>query len=87
LNRLAFEKGWNRGALKEPSVAVTVKEKESEKPLLILFSTFDITKDEVNTALKECGYGRIVKIAEVRKLPEIPVTGTGKTHYRLLDEI
>ncbi len=87
LLRLAVEKQWQKTRREGPSLAVTVQEKESEKPLIILFTTFPITKEEVNAALKESGFGRISKIAEVRQIDQIPLTGTGKTHYHSLDEI
>jgi long-chain-fatty-acid--[acyl-carrier-protein] ligase len=86
LLRLAKEKQWVSGQEEGPPLAVSVKEKELEKPLIVLFTTFAISKEDVNSALKDCGFGRIVKIAEVRTLEQIPLTGTGKTHYRLLDE-
>lgn len=85
--RLAFEKKWQKDPTEGPALAISAHGKESDKPLIILFTTFDIAKEEVNAALKESGYGRIVKIGEVRRLAEIPLTGTGKTHYRLLDEM
>lgn len=88
LLRLSKEKNWEiPGEKKGPSLAVGVREKEGEKPLIILFTTFEISKEVVNSALAEGGFGRLVKIAEVKKMEEIPLTGTGKTHYRLLDEI
>lgn len=84
---LADRHQWIKVPPKEgPALAVTVREKESGKPEIILFTTFDILKEEVNLALRECGYGRIVKITETRKMDQIPLTGTGKTHYRALDE-
>jgi long-chain-fatty-acid--[acyl-carrier-protein] ligase len=86
LVRLAKEKHW----LKEgegPALAVSAREPESDKPSIILFTSFTVSKEDVNAALKECGYGRIVKISEVRVLDQIPLTGTGKTDYRLLDEL
>jgi long-chain-fatty-acid--[acyl-carrier-protein] ligase len=86
LLRVAQEKQWVTGQEEGPPLAISVREKETDKPLIILFTTFPINKEEVNSALKESGMGRIVKIAEVRRLEEIPLTGTGKTHYRLLDE-
>jgi long-chain-fatty-acid--[acyl-carrier-protein] ligase len=88
LLKLVKDKNWPLGKSHEgPALAVSVKEKENEKPLIILFTTFEVSRDEVNTALRESGFSRIVKIAEVKKVQQIPLTGTGKTHYRLLDEL
>lgn len=87
LLHLAQEKSWASGKKEGPSLAVSVKEKESEKPEIILFTTFTIDKEQVNSALQAGGFGKLVKISEVRQLAEIPLTGTGKTHYRLLDEM
>ena len=88
LLKMAQEKKWI-GTVKEdaPPLAVAVLEKNSEKPLMILFSTFDVSKDEINQALLDKGYSTLVKIADVRKVPQIPVTGAGKTHYHALDEM
>jgi long-chain-fatty-acid--[acyl-carrier-protein] ligase len=84
--KLVKEKNW--ATLPEgPAFAIAVREKESEKPLIILISTVDLNKEAINTALKEKGYSSLVKIAEVKKVDQIPLTGTGKTHYRLLDEM
>ncbi|MGC2595078.1 MAG: AMP-binding protein [Rhabdochlamydiaceae bacterium] len=87
LIQIAREKSWVKGDHEGPPLAVGVREKESDKPMIVLFTTFPITKEDVNSALKSSGMGRIVKISEVRTLEQIPLTGTGKTHYRLLDEI
>jgi long-chain-fatty-acid--[acyl-carrier-protein] ligase len=87
LIRLAQGKQWLTETQEGPALAVSVREKEVDKPMIILYTTFPITKEDVNAALKDCGYGRIVKIAEVHTLDQIPLTGAGKTHYRLLDEI
>lgn len=69
-----------------PCLAVSPIERESEKTTLILYTTFQISKEEVNGALRESGFGRIIKISEVRQIDEIPLTGTGKVHFRVLDE-
>lgn len=87
LTRLAKEKNWLKAEKEGPPLAVSAREKDTDKPTLILFTTFPISKEDVNISLKECGYGRIVKIDEVRTLEQIPLTGTGKTHYRLLEEM
>ena len=86
LLRLAGEKKWGSCGDEGPPLAVSVHEKESDKPQIVLFTTFPITKEDVNMALKESGYSRLVKIGEVKQLNEIPLTGTGKTHYRFLEE-
>lgn len=87
LVRLSQEKHWVKEDQDGPQLAIAVREKESEKPLIVLITTLDIDLEKVNQALKDSGYGRIVKISEVKKVKEIPLTGTGKTHYRLLDEM
>lgn len=60
----------------EPQLTVGVK--EGDKPALILFTTFDFEKDVANSVLKEDGFARIIKLASVYKIDEIPMTGTGK---------
>ncbi len=84
--KLAYEAEWIPLKAQGPALAVGVKEKEGDKPQVILFTTFAVSKEDVNKALKESGSGRLVKIAEVKQLDQIPLTGTGKTHYRLLEE-
>ena len=87
LVKITREKGWAPTKINGPLLVVTSYGFESEKPQIVLFATFDVDREEINRALKEAGHGRLVKIAEIRKLEEIPLTGTGKTHYRLLDEM
>lgn len=86
LIRLAKEKRWVSDAGEGPLLAVSSREKETDKPSIVLFTTFTVSKEDVNAALKDCGFGRLAKISEVRVIEQIPLTGTGKTHYRLLDE-
>jgi long-chain-fatty-acid--[acyl-carrier-protein] ligase len=85
--RIAFEKNWIKIPSDGPSVAISARETDSDRPEIILYTTFPVNKEEVNALLKDSGYGRIVKISEARQLEQIPVTGTGKTHYRVLDEM
>lgn len=86
LIKLCEEKKWAPAQKEGIQLAVVSVGMESDKPLIVLFTTFDVNKDDLNTALREKGIGRLVKISEVRRLSEIPLTGTGKTHYRLLEE-
>ena len=67
-------------------IAVSMKEKDRDKPELILFTTFPAVREEINAFLKDAGWGRIIKISQIHSLSEIPLTGVGKTDYRLLDE-
>lgn len=83
----SIAKKWDPKNGAEPSVAVAVRNAESSRPEIVLFSTFSLSRDDANKLLKEEGFGRIVKIAEVQQIPEIPLTGTGKIHFRKLDEM
>jgi long-chain-fatty-acid--[acyl-carrier-protein] ligase len=65
-----------------PSLAVCAEEEDGKQPHLILFSTAQLEKDEVNDVLRQSGMGRIIKISRVRKVEEIPLLGTGKINYR-----
>ncbi len=86
LLKQAHIKGWIPKDPEGPPLAVSVREGQGEKPSIILYVAFPISIDEVNQALKETGWSRLVKISEVKQIAEIPLTGTGKTHYRQLDE-
>lgn len=86
LDKLAKENRWPGYSSEMPSLALIAKEGD-DKPLLILFTTFPIAKEDINSALRTSGWGRIAKIAEVRTIEQIPLTGTGKTHYRSLEEL
>lgn len=87
LIKLTKQNGWATPKGEGPLLAVTAKGLESEKPQIVLFTTFNIDLETVNRTLRETGLGRLAKIAEIHKLSEIPLTGTGKTHYRGLDEL
>ena len=87
VEQIALDQKWLPNKPEGKTFAVVASGSESEKPQMILFSTIDLDRDELNKQLRERGQSRLVKIHEVRKLNEIPLTGTGKTHYRLLDEL
>ncbi len=67
-----------------PIVAIVADESFSGRPLLVLFTTEEIDKQEVNLILKEAGFSRLVKITDVKKVDEIPLMGTGKIDFRYL---
>ncbi|MBX7066792.1 MAG: AMP-binding protein [Parachlamydiales bacterium] len=51
---------------------------------LTLFATVQIDKEQANEILRQSGFGRLIKIHEVRNIKEMPVMGSGKTNYRSL---
>ena len=69
-----------------PSVAVCAREAEGAKTALILFSTFETSPRQVNKALKSAGFSNIVRVSEINTLEELPLMGSGKIHYRQLEE-
>ena len=87
LHLAAQEKNWISEKESRPQLALGVLENEGAKPSLILLATFPVKKGEVNRILKASGFGRIMKVSEVRQVKEIPLTGTGKVQYRMLDEM
>lgn len=86
LKKVAKQKHWVSSIDDKAILALIGFEKYEGKPYLVLFTTFTVSRDEINTVIRDSGFGRIVKIAEVQRLPEIPLTGTGKVHYRVLEE-
>lgn len=87
LFHLAKERNWIPKDEDVPQLAIGVVEKEADKPLLVLFTTFEISPQEINMVLRSSGFGRIVKIQAVKQIPEIPMTGTGKVHFHCINEM
>lgn len=85
--KLAYENAWIPVSSDKPQIAVDAEEKEGEKPRILVYTTGTIDRDTLNSALRETGMGRLIKIAEVIKIKEIPLSGTGKVQYRKLKEI
>ncbi len=78
------KKGWPTNQ-EGPSLAMCSKEIPGEKTKLFLFSRFDIVLEEVNSTLKDSGFSNLVRVSAVIKLDELPIMGTGKINYRLLE--
>jgi long-chain-fatty-acid--[acyl-carrier-protein] ligase len=73
-----------------PSVAVLAKGTEGDaRPTLTLFTSVDVSAEAANTILHQAGFPHLVSIANVRRLQDLPLLGSGKTDYqelkRLLD--
>ena len=86
LLRIAKENFWYPPFQEGVPLAVVARDTGNQKAEIVLFTTFSVNKELVNQALRETGFGRIVKISEIIQVDEIPLTGTGKTHHRLLEE-
>ncbi len=71
----------------QPTIAVCSKEKEGDKSLLVLFTTKELEKERVNKILKDAGFSRLVKIAEIKKIEQIPLMAAGKIDYRFLQSL
>lgn len=83
LLQMAPKKGWP--LIEEgPTLAICAKE-TVDKPKVYLFTRFIVSADEVNLALKEAGFSNLVKVSSTFHLDDIPLMGTGKVNYRLLE--
>lgn len=68
-----------------PSLAICAKEEPGEKTKIFLFTTESMTLEEVNQQLKKSGFSNLVKIYKIHELEEIPLMGSGKVNYRLIE--
>ena len=67
-------------------LALCAMEKSGVKSRLVLFTIYEVDRNALNLALRKRGYSNLVRLSEVRSVETIPLTGTGKTHYRILEE-
>ena len=61
-----------------PSYAVIAIEEKVGSPKLILFSTKPFSESEANVELRRSGFSNLIRIDQVRCIPEIPLTALGK---------
>lgn len=80
IESILLEKYWNPELT---TLAIETQEKDGVVTI-VLFVTFDISLDEINSYIHEHGASNLVKFAQIVKLDAIPVLGTGKTDYKLL---
>jgi long-chain-fatty-acid--[acyl-carrier-protein] ligase len=66
-----------------PRVAVEGVETEGGRRI-VLFSTEALEVREANKVLEKEGFRGVMRLDEVRRVPSIPVLGTGKTDYKVL---
>ncbi len=62
---------------------VAVEGTESPRRI-VLFATVDIDLQQANDLLHQEGFRGILRLDEVRRLPELPTLGTGKADYKKL---
>lgn len=85
LLHIAPQKRWPTSQ-EGPTLAISAREFEGEKPKIYLFTKFPVTAEEVNKSLKESGFSNLVRISAVQQIEDIPVMGTGKVNYRVLEQ-
>jgi long-chain-fatty-acid--[acyl-carrier-protein] ligase len=68
-----------------PLAAVCAKEQPGEKPRIYLFTRVNLTQEEANQYLRKSGFSNLVRLSQVIQMEEIPIMGTGKINYRLLE--
>ena len=56
-----------------------------DPPELVLFTTFDADRGEINQQIRAGGLSGLHNIRRIVRLEAIPILGTGKTDYRTLD--
>jgi long-chain-fatty-acid--[acyl-carrier-protein] ligase len=54
---------------------------------IVLFSVVEIALREANALLAEAGFRGVMRLDEVARLESIPVLGTGKTDYKVLQKL
>ena len=87
LTECAKEKKWiDQESISGSLFAVVPKEKQGASTKIVLFTSLNLSVDQVNTALKDKGFARLYKINEIIQLEEMPLLKSGKICYRKLFE-
>lgn len=68
-----------------PLLAVSAREELGEKPKIFLFCRLRITEEQANQYLREAGFSNLIKVSRVIEMYDIPIMGSGKINYRLLE--
>lgn len=69
------------------SFAISVDDSIPDDPKFVLFTTSPIEKEEVNAILKKAGLSPLIKMNSVKVICEIPLMGSGKIDYPLLQKL
>lgn len=87
LRQAAIQNNWIQAHENGPPLAVVAQEENGEKTKIVLFTLFSVTVAEANQALHAFGFSNLVKIHAAVQVPQIPLLGSGKVNYRLLEEL
>ncbi len=68
-----------------PILAICAKEIPGEKPKIFLFTRFETSLEDVNQQLRQAGLSNLIRVHHVNVLDEIPIMGSGKINYRVLE--
>jgi len=67
-----------------PCLAVLPSKKEDEPEIVMVATRDDINKEDANAVIRAAGMSGLHSIRILRKMPALPLLGTGKTDYRTL---
>lgn len=81
VEKTLFEALLKKGQVSADQASLAVCADEVRQQLL-LFTTVELDKDEINRLLLAAGFSRLVKIGEIVRVPEIPLMANGKINYR-----
>ncbi len=70
----------------DESVLAVTATPGDDHPEIVLFVTRGISREEANRTLREAGFSPLHNIRRIIEIAEIPVLGTGKTDYRVLED-
>ena len=80
-----LEKHFIESSDNGPVLAV-VATPDEQKPDIVLFSTFRITRESANKIIRESGLSGLHNIRDVKQVDSIPLLGTGKVDYKALTD-
>lgn len=81
IERILIEKYGEEG---QNVLAVTGTDKTTP-PKIVVFTTKEIDKQEAQKYLQDNGIAPIARLTDIIRIDEIPVLGTGKTDYKVLE--
>ncbi len=74
------------GGRGDPELAV-VATPDEEHPELLLLTTQDLERQQVNEQIRAAGLSPLHNIRRVIRIEAVPLLGTGKVDYRRLEEM